>query len=223
MAAPIVFTKTLAAAVATNIALSQSPGAAALTLNGAAVSGGIATIDTAAANNTAIGRRVIVTSGGDDTGITWTVVGTNAAGARISDTFAGVNNAAASSSLDFVTVTSITPSAAVATTATAGTNGVGASRWIMLNNALTPMNLAVAIELVTGSANYTLEYTFDDPNLLGANVTAPLAFSDLSPAALIGGSATKDGVLTMPVFAVRLLINSGTGSLRARLLQAGIG
>lgn len=223
MAAPIVFTKTLAAAAATNIALSQTPGAAALLINGAAASGGIATIDTAAANNTAIGRRVIVTSGGDDTGITWTVVGTNAGGAAITDTFAGVNNAAAASNIDFVTVASITPSGAVATTATAGTNGVGSSRWLTLNNALTPMSLAAAVELVAGAAGYTVEYTFDDPNMLAPGVLFPLAFSSLTPATLVAGSATKDGVFTAPIFAVRLTINSGTGSLRARLFQAGLG
>lgn len=223
MASPIVFTKQLAAAVATNIALSQTPGAAALILNGAAASGGVATIDVRTAANSAIGRRVIVTSGGDDTGITWTVVGTGPSGSRISDTFAGVSGAAAASNLDFVTVTSITPSAAVATTATAGTNGVGASPWIMVNNALTPMNVGIGVDLVSGAAGYTIEYTYDDPNNLQGGLLAPQAFSSLSPAALVAASATKDGIITAPIFAVRLLINSGVGALRARLLQAGIG
>ena len=54
MASPIVFTKTLGAASSNNIATSQSPGTAALTLNGAAVaSGDVATIDTKTATNLA--------------------------------------------------------------------------------------------------------------------------------------------------------------------------
>lgn len=222
MGVPVVFTKTLASASANNIATSQSPGTAALTINGAAASGGVATIDSATASNTAIGRRVIVTSAGNDTGINWTVVGTNSRGNRISDTFAGASGGAAQSNLDFVTVTSITPSAAAAGAVTAGTNGVGSSPWQFMNWDDTPINVAVAIELVIGSANYTIEYTFDDPNNLRGGVAFALPFSDLSPAALIAASATKDGVFTMPIAALRLTINSGTGTLRARILQAGV-
>src|ERR1700682_5761997 len=125
MAQTIVFNKTMAAASSNSIALSQSPGTAALTLNGAAVTSGVATIDTASSTNTETGRRVIITSGGNDTGINWVVVGTNSSGNKITDTFAGASGAAAQSNLDFVTVTSITPTGAVASTALAGTNGVG--------------------------------------------------------------------------------------------------
>jgi hypothetical protein len=216
-----IFTKQLAAASANNIATSQSPGTAALTLNGATVSGGVATIDVATAANTAIGRQVIVTSGGDDTGITWTVVGTNSSGNTISDTFAGVNAGAAASNLDFVTVKSITPSGAVATTATAGTNGVGASPWILFNwNGYAPMNIGFAVELVSGSVNFTVQYTYDDPMNLAPGVAAPLAFS---PTAYASKSATLDGNQVTPITAMRVLVNSGTGEIRARFLQAGAG
>ena len=220
MASPIVFTKQLGAAASTNIALSQSPGAAALTLNGAAVSGGVATIDAKTVANSSPGRRVILTSGGNDSGINWTVVGTNGSGNSISDTFPGSNGGAAQSNLDFVTVTSITPSAAVASTATAGTNGVGSSPWIVLNTALTLMNVGFSVELVSGTANFTVQHTYDDPNNLLGGATAPLAFNS---AFATGASATVDGSYTTPIFAVRLLINSGTGALRTRLLQSGIG
>ena len=221
MAMPIVFTKQLGAASSNNIALSQTPGAAALTLNGAAVTSGVATIDTATAANVAIGRRVIITSGGNDSGINWTIVGTNSTGNAISDTFAGSNGGAAQSNLDFVSVSSITPSAAVATTAIAGTNGVGSSPWVPLNwYGFSPMNVGIAVELVSGSANFTIQHTYDDPNNLLAGAAFPLAFN--SPL-INGASATSDGAYTTPITAVRLLINSGTGPLRARILQAGIG
>lgn len=221
MATITVFTKQLAAASSNAIALSQSPGTAALTLNGAAVSSGIATIDTATAANQAIGRRVILTSGGNDSGITWTVVGTNSTGNRISDTFAGSNGGVAVSNLDFVTVSSITPSAAVATTAIAGTNGVGASPWMLMNFlGNSPMNIAMAVELVSGSANFTVQSTYDDPNNLPPGVSQPLPFSS---ALINGASATCEGGFSMPIVAVRLLINSGTGALRARFIQAGVG
>jgi hypothetical protein len=221
MATSSYYTKSLAAASANNIATSQTPGSAALTINGAAATSGVATIDTASANNQAIGRRVIVTSGGDDTGITWTVVGTNASGSKISDTFAGVSGGAAQSNQDFVTVTSITPSGAVASTALAGTNGVGSSGWQTWNLlGESPMNLGFAVELVSGAVNFSLQYTYDDPNALPPGVATPLAFT---LAGISAAAATVDASLVTPVMATRILINSGTGVIRVRALQAGIG
>lgn len=221
-AAPIVFTKTLAAAAATNIALSQSPGStAALILNGAAVTAGIATIDTVSANNSVPGRRVILTSGGDDSGLTFTVVGTGPTGNLITDSFLGSNGGAAQSNLDFVTVTGITHTGSVATTITAGTNGVGSSPWFSMNwMGMPPMLIGMAVELVSGSANFSMQHTYDDPNNLLGGAAYPLPFDS----AIISGLAvTSEGAYSTPLCAIRLLINSGTGVLRARILQAGVG
>lgn len=221
MGTKVVFTKQMAAASSNAIATSQSPGTAALTLNGAAVTAGVATIDTATAANVAIGRRVIITSGGNDSGITWAVVGTNSTGNPITDAVTGSNGGAAQSNLDFVTVSSITPSAAVATTAIAGTNGVGSTPWNVLNwRGYSPLNLGMAVELVSGAANFTIQHTYDDPNNLPTGVNYPLAFS--SPI-IAAAAATIDGAYTTPIVAVRLLINSGTGPLRVRFVQAGAG
>ena len=217
-----IFTKQLAAASATNIALLQTPGSAALTLNGSTVAGGVATIDAASSANLENGRRVIITSGGNDTGINWTVVGTNSSGSVITDTFAGASGGAAQSNLDFVTVTSITPSGAVATTAEAGTNGVGSSRWYTWNYyGFPPMNLSFAVEVVSGSVNYTVQYTQDDPNPLPGVIAPafPLAFNTI----LLSQTTTADATLSTPVLATRVLINSGTGEIRCRFTQAGIG
>lgn len=220
MANPTVFTKQLGAASSNNIALSQSPGTAALTLNGAAVAGGVATIDTASAANSSPGRRVIITSGGNDSGINWTVVGTNVGGNQITDVFPGSNGGVAQSNIDFVTVTSITPSAAVASTVISGTNGVGSSRWIVLNNATTPMNVGFAVELVSGVVNFSVQHTYDDPNNLPAGVLTPVPFNHPVVATT---DATADGSYTTPIAAIRVLINSGTGEIRFRELQSGIG
>jgi hypothetical protein len=292
MSIPLVFTKQLAAASANNIAASQTPSSAALTLNGSATNylsttttaavlaggtvlplssvtgltvgqqvtdttavtlvtgttitaigtasvtiwppvGGVgvgsgdtivfpgtAIIDTATAANSAIGRRVIVTSGGNDTGITWKVVGTNASGATITDTFAGVSGGAAQSNLDFVTVISITPSGAVASTATAGTNGVGSSPWMTMNWHVEPINIGFSVELVSGAANYTIQHTYMDPNNLGGGGLFPPAFNNFT---VNGVAVSADGNYSTAITALRLLINSGTGALRCTVTQAGIG
>lgn len=216
-----VFTKQLAAASSNNIALSQSPAAAALTLNGAAVVSGVATIDTKTAANSYPGRRVILTSGGDDSLITWTVVGTGPTGNPITDTFAGSSGGAAQSNLDFVTVRSITPSAAVASTVTAGTNGVGSSPWIIHNwMGNSPSNIAMAVQLVSGAVNFTIQHTYDDPNNLETGLTYPFPYND---AVINQQSDSIDGAMVTPILASRVLINSGTGALRVRFLQAGMG
>lgn len=223
MATTVTFTKTLASASANNIALSQSPAAAAFTLNGAAASGGVATIDTYnASTNSAPGRRVIVTSAGDNSLINFIVTGTNASGTSITDTFAGTNTGAAQSNMDFVTVTRVIGSAAVTGAVTVGTSGVGSSPWVTWNYlGNSPMNLGMAVELVSGAVNFTGECTYDDPNNLPTGVSYPLAFPIT---ALATKSATTDGgVFTVPVIATRVTVNSGTGVIRARFVQAGIG
>ena len=221
MANNVVFTKTLAAASANNIALSQSPGAAAFTINGAAATSGVATIDTYnATTNTEPGRRVIITSAGDNSGISFIVTGTNSSGNTIVDTFAGTNTGAAQSNLDFVTITRAIGSGAVTGAITMGTNGVGSTRWMTWNYMIAPpMNLGYTVELVSGAVNYTVQYTQDDPNNLMGGASYPLALN--SP---VGAqAATSDSTLSTPVVATRVLINSGAGVIRGRFVQAGIG
>lgn len=221
MANNVVFTKSLSTAASiNNIAQTQSPAAAAFTLNGSAVTGGVATLDVyVAATNTETGRRVIVTSAGDNSGISFIVTGTNSSGNTIIDTFAGTNTGAAQSNLDFVTVIKVIGSATVTSAVQVGTNGVGSTRWMTWNYMITPpVNLGFTVELVSGAVNYTVQYTQDDPNnLMGA--AYPIALNT----ALGAQGATSDSTISTPVVATRVLINSGTGVIRCRFVQAGIG
>lgn len=210
MGLPIIFSQTLAAASATNIAASQSPGAGAITLNGSAATGGVATLDTQ--------RRVIITSGGNDTGITFTVNGTNQSGAPISETIAGASGVA-QTNLDFKTVTSVTHTGSVASTVTIGTNGVGSSLWQIVNWNTDPNNIGFQVELRSGAANFSVQYTLDDPNNLLTGLGYPLPINHPTVASQ---TATIDATFSTPIIAMRLLTNSGTGTLWCRLLQAGI-
>ena len=214
MALITVFTKQLAAGNSTLIATSQSGSAnTPLTLTSSPV-----TIDTATAANSAIGRRVTISYTGTDT--SFTVVGTNSTGNVITDKAVGSGGTAVSN-LDFVNVTSITPVGGGLTGVTAGTNGVGASPWVQLNwRGYAPMNVGMAVELVTGSVNFTVQHTYDDINNLSPGVLYPLPFNS---SIINGASATTDGAYTTPICAVRLLINSGTGEVRTRFVQAGAG
>ncbi len=219
MGQPVVFTRTLAAASANNISASQSPAAGAILINGSAATGGVATLD--------VQRRVIITSGGDDSAVTFTVTGTNQAGNPISDKFLGANAGAAQSNLDFLKVTKVTQSSAIASTITIGTNTVGSSLWQITNWNVDPEAIGFVVELRSGAATFTVEYTFDDPNILpgtgglnAAGLAYPLA---RSLATVTNAVATVDAAFTTPVLAYRLTTTVGTGTLVFRGLQMGLG
>ena len=75
---------------------------AALTLGGALTSGGSYTADTGTA------RQITLLSAGNDSGITFTVVGTDVNGDALSETVTGANAGTATSTGYFATISSIT-------------------------------------------------------------------------------------------------------------------
>lgn len=199
------------AAAANNIAQSQSPGAGAITLNGSLVTGGVAVLDAA--------RRVLLTSGSSDTGITFTVVGTNRNGNAMTETVTG-GATTASTTQDFKTVSSVTHSGSVAGTLTIGTSGIGSSQWVAVDNAENPVNVGIGV-VISGTINFTVEYTYD-------NVNAPFTgtFPTVFPiTALTSKAVNTDGSLLTPAFAVRVTQNSFTnpGNLKMIVIQSGLG
>lgn len=109
---------------ATGVAAVQTPGTAALTLS--AGTGVTAITDALGVVRYTfdVARCVTVTSGGNDTGITFLIRGYDIYGQAMSQALTGGNGAAATTTKAFYSVISITPSAAVATTASAGTSDV---------------------------------------------------------------------------------------------------
>lgn len=92
---------------------------------------------------------------------------------------------------------------------------VASSAWIPIDS----VNDYVAVGIgcvVTGTVNYTVEHTYMD--IFNASVT-PIAFPHATIAAK---TANADGSYTSPIRALRLTVNSGTGSVTATILQ-GIG
>lgn len=73
---------------------------------------------------TFLARNVRITSGGNDSGITFKVAGYDVYGYPMTETITGANAGVASGKKAFKWVVSITPSAAVASTASAGTGDV---------------------------------------------------------------------------------------------------
>lgn len=163
-------------------------------------------------------RRVLFTPTGDESTNTFAIVGTNAAGNTITENVAGANATTFYSNLDFKTVVSIIPKNTTANSMSVGTNGVGSTLWNIVDWGLTPTNIELSVVVASGTANFTAQYTYDDPNNLPTGATYPQPFSH----AVVTGTTTIDGSINDPVRGARLLVNSGTGTLRFTVMQAGI-
>jgi hypothetical protein len=192
------------------------------------IDGQLATLDTQ--------RRVIITSGGTDTGITFTINGTNIFGTPISDTITGgTATLAAISNLDFKTVTSVTHTGSVAGTVQVGTtNGstglgtglspgpVASTQWFGINWHSMPVNVELSGIVSAGTTiNWSWQYTYDDPNNLPSGVLFPQPWNHPT---LNNQTVSLDGAINDPVAAVRFTVNSATlpATMRATWMEAGI-
>ena len=172
----------------------------------------------------AVARRLIITSTGNDTGKTFTIVGKLADGSVVTEVMNGANGLAtnlqgqAYSMLDYASVARITPSANTTANVTAGTNGVCSGAWIRLDSFGFAQTSLMAI--VTGTVNYTVEQAQSDPNSLVYSLT---------PAQLVWNPNADLQSLTVTAFGsysasptwVRCTLNSGTGSVVFTASQAG--
>jgi hypothetical protein len=218
----VVLTKTLVAGNAAAIAASQSPGAGAIAINGSSASGGVATLDTQ--------RRVLLSSGGNDSGIQFTVLGTNQAGGAIQETVTGGNATAVQTNQDFLTVGAITHTGSVASTFSAGTTTgtgqtqvAGSTPWQLVDPYVTPTDLAVAL-LPGAGQTANLEYTYDDFLNLAAG-TFPSVWSNAPgqlPAGLKGATGNIDTAMNWPIRGYRLTVVISAGvAATLQAIQAG--
>lgn len=204
----------LTTAAANNIRTASAiAGAGAVTLNGSLVSSGVATLDTQ--------RRVLFTSSGNDTGITFTVRGTNNNGDTINETLAGSNGSSVYTVLDYKTVTSVTASGAAAGTVAIGTNGIAGSPWVMLDPWADP---TVSIQInVSGTANYTVQQTLDDPNdPTNAVAAASVTWINSADTNVVGATAAAQSNYNFVPRYTRILLNSGSGTVTGTFIQTGV-
>lgn len=207
----------LATADADGVCTAQKPaagGVQSLTINGALAVSGIAYLGST--------RRVLITSDGNDSGNSFVITGTNWSGSIISETITGPNATSTYSVLDYLTVTSITISGNAVGNITVGTNGIGGSPWVRFDD-FAPSNISIQCN-VSGTVNYTVQSTLDDPND-PFNPVAPanmvwINSSDL--AVVSANSSQQSNFLFTPKYA-KILVNSGTGTVTATFLQSSNG
>ena len=190
-------------------AQSQSPaagGTQSLTLNGVL-----------AGTSLNQGHLITVTSGGNDTGRTFVVTGTDYRGVTITNSFAGASGGVASSTKYFKTVTSVTIDGNSAGTVKVGVNGASASGWVLLDHFKNPFAISLAVD-ISGTTTYTVQHTFDDLQLL-TDISSVKVFSHVEMAAK---TADGDGNYAFPCTATRVIITSYTsGTTTFTVTQAG--
>lgn len=179
-----------------------------LTLNGAFVTGGVATLDQQ--------RQVELESAANLSAVNYTIVGTDEQNRPITETIVGPNAGVSATALDFLTVESITPDGTDAALMEGGTNALGGSIPIPVDKDVTPTSIGLGI-IITGTVDVTVQHTFDDP-FEGASTI--LTWFDHPT--LVNVVANGDGNLAFPPQAVRLFTNSGVGTAELDLVQAGL-
>jgi len=166
-------------------------------------------------------RRVLITAAANESAKTFTITGIGANGNIVSEVITGPNIGTAQSVLDYKTVTSITISAAAAGAITVGTSGVGGSRWVSFD-AFAPSFISLQCN-VTGTINYTVQTTLNDPyDPITPVAPASVVWVNSSDSAVVGATANQQSnFLFCPVYA-RILINSstGNGSVATTFLQS---
>ena len=96
---------------------------------------------------------------------------------------------------------------------TVSKTGTGSSSALVMNTNQTPFNVGFGV-VVTGTVNYTVQHTFDDP---------AVGFTTwFSHPTIASQTANADGNYAFPVTGVKVLVNSGSGTATMNLIQAGI-
>ena len=188
--------------------------AGALDLDGALVSGGVATFNEA--------QIVSINGSGNNSGITFTVTGTDADGNSTSQTITGANNGTAKTTIHFKTVTSVVTSGAVTGNVIGGVLAADgmATRSYPVNRRQSPFNMSLCHNLIAGTMTASAQYTFDE-----AQTTYSNGFSNSADWRNVDGltAVTADAVsnLAYPVTAVRFIqtVGSTTGTARQTLAQ----
>lgn len=202
-------TRALVAGAVGAIAASQTTsGSAALLINGSLASGGVATMATQ--------QTIGITSTGALSGINFVIAGTDGYGRVIGETLVGPANSTVKSVLNYKTVTSIQPSSAVGTAVTVDTVGTGASGEIPIDQYQDSTEVTLTA-VITGTLNVTAQFTTDD---IWGNAPGPFTWFPVTSMTTI--TSTTAGTIISPVTAVRILTNSGTGTVVFSVIQGGM-
>lgn len=100
---------------------------------------------------------------------------------------------------------------------TVTTSGTAVSSPVVVDYMISPFNIGFGV-VVTGTATYTVQHTFDDPFASGFTPATATWFNHED---LVSQTTSQDGNYAFPVRAIRVNQSSGDGSTSATFVQAG--
>ena len=162
-------------------------------------------------------RQGLITSSGDDSDITFTMVSLDQAGNPQTETITGPNATTGAFSLSAKTIVSIRTSAPAGGTVTVGTTEVARSPIFYPDRYQNPFNVGIGCT-VTGTVDYDVQHTFTAFD--EGSETVPTWFVN---SGIDGKTANQDGNYAYAVRGVSLLLNSGTGSVTITAIQSAGG
>lgn len=95
--------------------------------------------------------------------------------------------------------------------------GTETSNVFVPDHYISPFNVSLGVT-VSGTSNYTVQYTFD--NVFADNYN-PATGNWVDHPSLTGQTATKDSNIAYPVTGIRIKANSGAGTSKLTVIQAG--
>ena len=206
-------TQTLSGLVADDpngVAISQTTGGAGdLTLDGVLAVSGVITL--------VAPQFLTLTSGGNLSASTVTISGLDETGLEIIETILGPNVATIQTLVAFQVINQISTDAAVGSAVEVGVVQSGATVPCSLDQYLEPFNVTLTIT-GTGTFDATVQYAFFDIFTTARQDLIWVPHSDLTNVTVNTGI----GTLISPVTAVRMVLNSGSGSSRFDVQQAGV-
>jgi hypothetical protein len=96
---------------------------------------------------------------------------------------------------------------------TVSRTGTGSTDAVVINTNITPVSIGFAV-VVADTVNYTVQYTYDDPS-----VGFTTWFDDTT---ITSKTGNEDGSINFPITGLKTLVNSGTGTVTMKVVQAGI-
>tara|TARA_R110000868_G_C10443929_1_gene725651 strand:+ start:64 stop:369 length:306 start_codon:yes stop_codon:yes gene_type:complete len=91
--------------------------------------------------------------------------------------------------------------------------GAGSTEAIVINTNTNPVNIGFAV-IVSGTVNYSVQFTYDDP------ATGFTTWFD--DATITSKTGNEDGYINFPITGLKTLVNSGSGTVTMKVVQAGI-
>lgn len=203
---------------ADGICLAQTTaGAGAFVINGALLDKQATMQGVARVVLPGIQRTVSITCAADISAVNFTITGTDLRGAAVTETLAGPDTTPTTveTTAQFATITSVTVDDAVGTNTTIGTGTTGETNWFTLDYLISPFNVGLGVT-VTGTIDYSLQYTFDDVQ----TDSSPSAFAHPDFDTV---TASASGNIAFPCTAVQMIVNSSTtGTASFTVAQAGL-